>query len=165
MLTRDLPPGALITTEGFEDVLEIGRHARSDIYALRGPDRSLLIPRRRRFGAPGRIGAAGEEVRPVDMEALDAVIDRVAASGVAATAICLLNAFANPAHEIAIRDRLLARCPGMAVSCSHEVSPEIREFERTATTVLNALLVPVIAGYVGACAPAWPRPGSPRRCI
>lgn len=149
VLTRDLPPGALITTEGFEDVLEIGRHARSDIYALRGPDRSLLIPRRRRFGAPGRIGAAGEEVRPVDMEALDAVIDRVAASGVAATAICLLNAFANPAHEIAIRDRLLARCPGMAVSCSHEVSPEIREFERTATTVLNALLVPVIAGYVG----------------
>ena len=150
VLTRDLPAGALITNEGFEDVLEIGRHARGDIYALKGPERSVLIPRRRRFGAPGRIGAGGEEVCAIDPVALDAVIDRVAGSGVAATAICLLNAFANPAHEIAIRERLLARCPDMAVSCSHEVSPEIREFERTATTVLNALLVPVIARYVDA---------------
>ncbi len=150
VLTRDLPAGALITTQGFEDVLEIGRHARSDIYALRGPDRTILIPRRRRFGAPGRIGAAGEVVRDIDMVALDAMIEQVAASGVTATAICLLNAYANPAQEIAIRDRLLARCPDMAVSCSHEVSPEIREFERTATTVLNALLVPVIARYVTA---------------
>ncbi|MCY0093018.1 hydantoinase/oxoprolinase family protein [Hoeflea ulvae] len=150
VLTRDLPAGALITTEGFEDVLEIGRHARSDIYALRGPDRSILVPRRHRFGAPGRIAASGEVVREIDMTALDAMIDRVAASGAKATAICLLNAYANPTQEITIRDRLLARCPDMAVSCSHEVSPEIREFERTATTVLNALLVPVIARYVTA---------------
>ena len=150
VLTRDLPAGALITTQGFEDVLEIGRHARSDIYALRGPDRTILIPRRHRFGAPGRIGAAGEVVREIDLTALDAMIEQVAASGVKATAICLLNAYANPAQEIAIRDRLQARCPEMAVSCSHEVSPEIREFERTATTVLNALLVPVIARYVTA---------------
>lgn len=150
VLTRDLPDGALITTEGFEDVLEIGRHARSDIYALRGPDRSILVPRRHRFGAPGRIAASGEVVREIDAAALDAMIERVAASGAKATAICLLNAYANPAQEIAIRDRLLARCPDMAVSCSHEVSPEIREFERTATTVLNALLVPVIARYVSA---------------
>lgn len=150
VLTRDLPAGALITTEGFEDVLEIGRHARTDIYALRGPDRSILVPRRHRFGAPGRIDASGEVVREIDIQALDTMIERVAASGAKATAICLLNAYANPAQEIAIRDRLLARCPDMAVSCSHEVSPEIREFERTATTVLNALLVPVIARYVTA---------------
>lgn len=150
VLTSDLPAGALITTEGFEDVLEIGRHARSDIYALRGPDRNILVPRRHRFGAPGRIDASGEVVREIDVPALDDLIERVAASGAAATAICLLNAYANPAQEIAIRDRLLARCPDMAVSCSHEVSPEIREFERTATTVLNALLVPVIARYVTA---------------
>ena len=150
VLTRDLPPGALITTEGFEDVLEIGRHARTDIYALKAPERSVLIPRRHRFGAPGRIGAGGEVIREIDAAALDAVIDRVAASGAVAVAICLLNAFANPEQEIAIRDRLLERCPDLAVSCSHEVSPEIREFERTATTVLNALLVPVIARYVAA---------------
>ncbi|KMK66326.1 hydantoinase/oxoprolinase family protein [Puniceibacterium sp. IMCC21224] len=150
VLTRDLPRGALITTAGFEDVLEIGRHARTDIYALKGPERSLLVPRHRRFGAPGRIGSGGEEVQPLDLTALDVVIDRVAASGVGSCAICLLNAFTNPAHEIAIRERLKARCPDMAVSCSHEVSPEIREFERTATTVLNALLVPVIDRYVTA---------------
>jgi N-methylhydantoinase A len=150
VLTRDLPAGALVTTEGFEDVLEIGRHARTDIYALRGPDRSILIPRRHRFGAPGRIGAAGEVVREIDFAALDATIERIAGTGVKAVAICLLNAYANPTQEIAIRTRLLARCPDMAVSCSHEVSPEIREFERTATTVLNALLVPVIARYVTA---------------
>ncbi|MGJ8572703.1 MAG: hydantoinase/oxoprolinase family protein [Hoeflea sp.] len=150
VLTRDLPAGALITTEGFEDVLEIGRHARSDIYALRGPDRSILVPRRHRFGAPGRVDASGEIVREIDVAALDVMIERVAVSGAKATAICLLNAYANPSQEIAIRDRLLARCPDMAVSCSHEVSPEIREFERTATTVLNALLVPVIARYVTA---------------
>ncbi len=147
VLTRNLPSGALITTAGFEDVLEIGRHARTDIYALKGPDRALLIPRRHRFGAPGRIGANGEEVRPLD-DTLEVAIEQVAASGVAACAICLINGFANPAHEIAIRDRLAKRCPDMAISCSHEVSPEIREFERTATTVLNALLMPVIARYV-----------------
>lgn len=149
VLTRDLPAGALITTKGFEDVLEIGRHARRDIYALRGPDHVPLVPRRHRFGAPGRIGAAGEVVRALD-DTLDDVIDRVATSGVQATAICLLNAFANPAQEIALRDRLRARCPDMAISCSFEVSPEIREFERTATTVLNAMLVPVIDRYVRA---------------
>lgn len=149
VLTRDLPPGALVTTEGFEDVLEIGRHARRGIYALRGPDRAPLVPRRHRFGAPGRIGSRGEVVREID-DTLDAVIDCVAASDAQATAICLLNAFANPAQEIAIRDRLRARCPDMAIACSFEVSPEIREFERTATTVLNALLVPVIDRYVRA---------------
>jgi N-methylhydantoinase A len=150
VLTADLPDAALITTEGFEDVLEIGRHARRDIYALRGPDRRMLVPRRRRFGVTGRIGAAGEVVREIDTAQLDALIERIADTGVQATAICLLNAFANPAQEIAIRTRLLARCPDMAVSCSHEISPEIREFERTATTVLNALLVPVITRYVTA---------------
>ncbi|MDW4499382.1 hydantoinase/oxoprolinase family protein [Sulfitobacter sp. D35] len=150
VLTRDLPRGALITTQGFEDVLEIGRHARRDIYALRGPDRSLLIPRRRRFGAPGRIGARGEVVREIDAATLDSMLDRVVAAEVTAVAICLLNAFANPDQERAVRAALLDRCPGMAVSCSHEVSPEIREFERSATTVLNALLRPVIGSYVDA---------------
>jgi N-methylhydantoinase A len=150
VLTRDLPRGALITTAGFEDVLEIGRHARMDIYALRGPQQSVLIPRRHRFGAAGRIDAQGGEVRPLDGADLNALLEQVAEAGVEAVAVCLLNAYANPAHEISIRDALLARLPGVAVSSSHEVSPEIREFERTATTVLNALLVPVMARYVKA---------------
>ncbi len=148
VLTRDLPDGALITTTGFEDVLEIGRHARRDIYGLKAEERALLIPRRRRFGAGGRIGAKGTVLAALDPAAIDAVIDRVAASGAQVAAISLLNAFANPAHECAIRDRLRQRFPAMPCSCSHEVSPEIREFERTSTTVLNALLMPIVQGYV-----------------
>jgi len=150
VLTRDLPQGALITTEGFEDVLEIGRHARTDVYALKAPERSLLIPRRRRFGLAERVGPTGAVEQAPDRHAIDAAIDRVAASGAAACAVCFLNAFANPAHEIALRDRLRQRLPDVAVSCSHEVSPEIREYERTATTVLNALLMPVIQRYIRA---------------
>lgn len=150
VLTQDLPAGALLTTQGFEDVLEIGRHARRDIYALKGPERRLLIPRRHRFGVGGRTGADGAVVTEMTVADADAAAERVARSGVATLAICLINAFANPSHEILLRDAVRARCPDLPVSCSHRVSPEIREFERTATTVLNALLMPVIASYVAA---------------
>ncbi|MCZ8045083.1 MAG: hydantoinase/oxoprolinase family protein [Beijerinckiaceae bacterium] len=150
VLTRNLPDGALITTAGFEDVLEIGRHARKEIYRLKPQPPAVLVPRRRRFGVVERIGPVGEVLTALDAASVEAAIDRVAASGASVCAIALLNGFTNPAHEIAIRDRLLARLPGLAVSCSHEVSPEIREFERTSTTVLNALLIPVVRRYIDA---------------
>jgi N-methylhydantoinase A len=148
VLTRDLPEGALVTTSGFEDVLEIGRHARKDIYSLKPERRTVLVPRRRRFGVIERVGAGGEVVRPLDRKSLDAVTQAVAASGVAVVAVALLNAYLNPDHEIAIRDHLMANLPDLRISCSHEVSPEIREFERTSTTVLNALLMPVVQDYI-----------------
>lgn len=150
VLTRDLPEGALITTAGFEDVLEIGRHARTNIYRLKPEPRTLLIPRRRRFGVSERIGPAGEVLTPLDPDSVASVVEKVAASGARACAIALINGFANPAHEIALREALAARAPGLAISCSHEVSPEIREFERISTTVLNALLMPVVETYVEA---------------
>jgi N-methylhydantoinase A len=150
VLTRNLPDGALITTAGFEDVLEIGRHARKEIYRLKPEPQSVLVPRRRRIGVIERIGPAGEVLTALDEGSVEAAIDRVVASGATVCAIALLNGFTNPAHEIAIRDRLHARLPDMAISCSHEVSPEIREFERTSTTVLNALLVPVVRRYIDA---------------
>lgn len=150
VLTRDLPLGALITTAGFEDVLEIGRHARSNIYGLKPEARSVLVARRHRFGVRERIGPGGEVVVPLDRESLSAVVEAVAASGAAACAIALLNGFANPAHELAVREALRARLPEIAITCSHEISPEIREFERSSTTVLNALLVPVVKRYVEA---------------
>ncbi len=149
VLTRNLPEAALITTAGFEDVLEIGRHARKDVYGLKPETRTPLVPRRRRLGLVERIGAHGEVVTEVSPASLDAVIDAVAASGVEVVAVCLINAYLNPLHERLIRDRLLAHLPHLRVSCSHEVSPEIREFERTSTTVLNALLMPVVQTYVG----------------
>lgn len=148
VLTRDLPHGALITNAGFEDVLEIGRHARRDIYGLKAEERTVLIPRRHRFGIIGRISAKGDELAGIDPAAIDAVIDQVVASGAEVVAISLLNAFSNPVHECLVRDRLRQRLPSMPCSCSHEVSPEIREFERTSTTVLNSLLMPVVQRYV-----------------
>lgn len=148
VLTRNLPDGALITTAGFEDVLEIGRHARTEIYRLKPEARAVLVPRRRRFGVIERVGPVGEVLTPLDANSVEDAIDRVAASGASVCAVALLNGFTNPAHEIAIRDRLRQRLPNVAVSCSHEVSPEIREFERTSTTVLNALLIPVVRRYV-----------------
>ena len=150
VLTRNLPDGALITTAGFEDVLEIGRHARKEIYRLKPEPQAVLVPRRRRFGVVERIGPVGEVLTALDEASVEAAIDKVAASGASVCAIALLNGFTNPSHEIAIRDRLLARLPDLAVSCSHEVSPEIREFERTSTTVLNALLIPVVRRYIDA---------------
>lgn len=150
VLTRNLPDGALITTAGFEDILEIGRHARKAIYRLKPEPQSVLVPRRRRIGVVERIGPAGEILTPLDEASVEAAVERVAHSGASVCAIALLNAFTNPAHEIAVRDRLRARCPDMSVCCSHEVSPEIREFERTSTTVLNALLIPVVRRYIDA---------------
>lgn len=148
VLTRDLPACALITTAGFEDVLEIGRHARRDVYGLKPEARPLLVPRRRRFGVNERIGADGAILSALDPDDLDRTIEAVRTSGATVVAVSLLNGFLNPAHEIAIRDRLKARLPQIPCSCSHEVSPEIREFERTSTTALNALLMPVVQNYV-----------------
>jgi N-methylhydantoinase A len=148
VLTRSLPAGALITTAGFEDVLEIGRHARKDVYGLKPEARALLVPRRRRFGVIERMGAKGEVVTPLDPASIDDMIGRLRTTGVAVAAISLLNAYLNPAHEIALRDALAAALPDVRLTCSHEVSPEIREFERTSTTVLNALLMPVVQTYI-----------------
>jgi N-methylhydantoinase A len=148
VLTRDLPDGALITTAGFEDVLEIGRHARRDVYGLKPEARSLLVPRRRRFGVVERIGAQGEVIETLDTASVDVAIEAIAKSGATVVAISLLNGFANPSHEMAVAKRIAETLPGVAVSCSHLVSPEIREFERTSTTVLNALLMPVVQRYV-----------------
>ncbi|CAN1524802.1 HyuA N-methylhydantoinase A/acetone carboxylase, beta subunit [Rhabdaerophilaceae bacterium] len=148
VLTRNLPDGALITTAGFEDVLEIGRHARKDVYALKPERRSLLVPRRRRFGVIERMGATGEIICPIDAGSLNACTTALAKSGASVVAICLLNAYLNPIHEIAIRRHIMQDLPAVRVSCSHEVSPEIREFERSSTTVLNALLMPIVQNYV-----------------
>jgi N-methylhydantoinase A len=148
VLTRRLPQGALITTAGFEDVLEIGRHVRKDVYGLKPEARAVLAARRHRFGVEERMGARGEIVRPLDMASLDRAIDRLGESGAEVVAVALINAYLNPAHEVAIHDRIAARLPGLRIACSHAVSPEIREFERSATTMLNALLMPVVQGYI-----------------
>jgi N-methylhydantoinase A len=146
VLERKLPPGALLTTQGFEDVLEIGRHVRRDIYGLAPDPFPTLIPRDRRFGVAERIRGSGAVEQPLDIAALAELPARL--DGVQSVAIALLNAYVNPEHELRVRDWLVQRRPDLSVCISSEVSPEIREYERSSTTVLNALLMPVVRTYL-----------------
>jgi N-methylhydantoinase A len=139
---------ALVTTSGFEDVLEIGRQARPRLYDLFVERAEPLVPSVRRFGLRERIGSAGEVLLRPSPRELDRVARLVRRSGADAIAVCLLFSFANPAHERAIARKL--RALQLPVSVSHEILPEFREFERTATTVVNAYLVPVMSRYLGA---------------
>ena len=149
VLQRSLPRGAIITTAGFEDLLQIGRHGRRDVYAITLSPPAPLVPRRLCFGVPGRIGADGNEREPIDAAAVRAVAGRLRDAGVEVVAVCLLHAYANAAHERAVGAILAEELPGVAVSLSSEISPEIREYERLSTTILNALLVPVVSRYTG----------------
>ena len=148
VLERKLPRGALVATAGFEDVLEIGRHYRREIYALNPQVPPALVPRDRRVGVPERIRADGSIETALTggaLEALAASLDRLEVETVA---LCLLNAYINPEHELRIADYLARTRPSLKVSPSSALNAEIREYERTSTTVLNALLMPVVAGYL-----------------
>ena len=148
VLQRRLPKGALITTAGFEDVLEIGRHFRRDVYASKAEPRAMLIPRVLRLGVHERMLATGAVETPLDEADVARIAERLTTAGVRCVAVCLLHAYVNPAHEKRIGSLLSKLASGLDVSLSHEVSPEIREFERTSTTVLNALLMPVVRTYL-----------------
>ncbi len=148
VLERKFPAGALITTAGFEDVLEIGRHNRRDIYTVKPVPVPALIERRRRLGIVERITGRGEIETAITASALSDLVRRVAALKVETVAVCLLNAYVNSAHEEVIGERLARDLPGVTVSLSTTVSPELREYERTSTTVLNALLMPVVQVYL-----------------
>jgi N-methylhydantoinase A len=148
VLERKLPRGALVTTQGFRDVLEIGRHIRRDVYTLRAEERALLIPRQWRYGVRERVKADGTVLQPLDEAALHAVIDELIENRIETVAIVFLHGYRNPLHEQRAEEIVRQRAPSMSVTTSYLSSPEIREFERTSTTVLNALLQPVISGYL-----------------
>ncbi len=146
VLERKLAQGVLLTTAGFEDVLEITRHVRRDIYGLAPDPFPCLVDRDRRFGVVERMRADGSV--EVALGDLAPVIDRLRAATPEAIAIGLLHAYANPAHERALRDAVAKALPGVPISLSSDISPEIREYERLSTTVLNALLMPVVQRYL-----------------
>ena len=148
VLQRRLPKGALITTAGFEDVLEIGRHFRKQVYASKAEPRVVLIPRAWRLGVKERTLATGAIETPLEEIEIRALAEKLKAGGIQCVAVCLLHAYANAAHEQRIAELLAKYAPELDVSLSHEVSPEIREFERSSTTVLNALLMPVVRRYL-----------------
>ena len=146
VLERKLARGTLLTTQGFRDVLEIGRHARRDVYGLRPKREPALIPRDRRIEIPERTRADGQIEIPLTPQAIAQAVTAVATAET--VAITLLHATANATHEHALRDAILAAHPKLPVSLSSEISPEIREYERSSTTVLNALLIPVVSSYL-----------------
>jgi N-methylhydantoinase A len=148
VLERKLARTALVTTSGFADVLEIGRQARDDLYDLRRPARvAPPVPRELCFEVAERVGPDGSPLRPLTTEEARRVAAGVRAAGAEAVAICLIHSYAHPEHE----ERLAAAFGDLpALSVSHLVSRERREFERASTTALNAAVIPVIARYLDA---------------
>jgi N-methylhydantoinase A len=137
---------ALVTTAGFEDVLEIGRQARPRLYDLLLKKKEPLVPRSRRFGLAERLDSDGRVLLPPGRREIARVVRAVARSGTQSVAVCLLFSFVNSKHERAIARALSSA--GFQVSASHKILPEYREFERTSTTVVNAYLVPVMSRYL-----------------
>ena len=150
VLEGKLPPTALVTTEGFRDVLEIGRHLRPDMYDLFQDKPTPIVPRERRLGVRERTAPDGTVLTAIDPESAREVIDAIRAMRVDAVAISFLHAYANPANELEMKRRLTEALPGVLVSASSDVCREIREFERTSTVALNAAAMPVVARYLAA---------------
>ncbi|MDT8857818.1 hydantoinase/oxoprolinase family protein [Paracoccaceae bacterium Fryx2] len=147
---QDMPIG-LLTTGGFRDVLAIGRAVRKpNIYDIHWRPQRPLVPRALRRGVPERITHKGEVVTPLDEAAARAEMRVLRDRKVVAVAVCLLNAYANPAHERRLAEIAAEELPGVPVTLSSDVAREFREYERTSTTVLNAfVLAPMIAHLDG----------------
>ena len=139
---------ALVTTEGFRDLLEIGRQTRPRMYDLKADDPPPLVPRRHRFEISERTGPDGRVIVPLEKPAIDMVVEAVRRSGAKACAVGFLFSFLNPSHERMMSEALTQAIPGLFVSLSSDVQPEFREYERLSTTVLNAYLQPVVTRYM-----------------
>jgi N-methylhydantoinase A len=148
LITRNLPPAAMVTTRNFRDVIEIRRGTKQDLWDAYKDVAPPYIRRRDRFEVTERTDYAGEVVTPLDEDEARRVADVLRKRGVKTVAVCFINSYANPAHELQMRELLEAELPGVSVSTSAEVLPEIFEHERFSTTVANAVLSPLIGGYV-----------------
>ncbi len=137
----------LVTNRGFEDVIEIGRQNRPQLYALVGHRLPPLVGRDDRLGIAGRLGPTGEEVTPLDQKELAGLARRIEECGADAVAISLLHAYADPAHERQVAASVASA--GLPLSVSSELVPEFREYERTSTTVVNAYVAPLMDRYLG----------------
>ncbi|MFM9941679.1 MAG: hydantoinase/oxoprolinase family protein [Hyphomicrobiaceae bacterium] len=138
----------LITTDGFRDLLEVGRQRRPHLYDLQCDKPPMLITRDLRFEVPERLRHDGRIETPLDEAAVRVAAGKLKAAGVKAIAICFLYAYVDPRHEQRARQIVEEECPGIFVTASHEVAPEFREFERLSTVAVNAYLGPVLATYV-----------------
>lgn len=147
LITRRLPRTAVVTTKGFRDVIEIRRANKEDLWDTYKDVVRPYVPRRDRLTVPERVDAAGTVIEPLDVEAARSVARILKRRGVAAVAVCFMNAYLNGANERAMRDILLVEMPDIPVSISSQVLPEIFEHERFSTTVANAVVSPVVVNY------------------
>ncbi len=147
LLERRGAKTALVTTEGFRDVLEIARQNRASLYDLAMDRPPPLVPRDLRFTVKERIGPDGE-IEPLDEESLERTVEALRGADVQAVAVCLLFAFAHPEHEKRVGEALREALPEVHVSLSSEVLPEFREYERFSTTAADAYLGPKLAAYL-----------------
>ncbi|MDO8209178.1 hydantoinase/oxoprolinase family protein [Conexibacter sp. CPCC 206217] len=155
---------ALIATEGFADLVELGRQARADLYRLCAAHPAPLVGRDLRFEAPERMTPDGP-LRALSAADAAALAERIAAADPEAVAVVLLHAYRHPAHELALRDALLAAMPGVHVSLSHEVVGTFREYERAATTEIDAALSPLVGRYLRRLAERAAAAGLPEPAI
>jgi N-methylhydantoinase A len=160
LLTERGARTALIATEGFTDVIEIGRQARPELYRPCQPAPSPLVPAGLRFGVRERITPGGV-LTPLDEDSLTATVERVNEAGVEAVAVSLLHSYADSGHERRVAEALAERLPELHVSASHEVLGVFREYERTSTTVIDAYLGPLLHRYLERLAGEAARSGLP----
>jgi N-methylhydantoinase A len=139
---------ALITTKGFRDILEIRTLRMPRLYDLHWDKPPMLIERRLRFEVDERLTVRGDVERPLQDAEIERIADRLIEEGIEAVAVCLIHAYANPAHERRIGAILARRAPHLLVSLSSDVLPEMREYERTSTTAINAYVMPVVQRYL-----------------
>ncbi|WP_270725043.1 hydantoinase/oxoprolinase family protein [Shimia sp. Alg240-R146] len=140
---------ALITTEGFRDVIEMRTESRFEQYDLNLTLPAPLLPRNRRYVVRERLDARGDVLMPLVRADVEALVDEIGAAGYESVAVGLLHSYVNDAHERLIAEVLAERLPDILVSLSSEVSPQMREYERFNTTIANAYIKPLMASYLG----------------
>ena len=155
----------LITTAGFRDVLEIRTLRMPRLYDMGWVKPPPLVERYLRKVVDERIDAHGAVERALDREDAARAVDALLAEGVEAIAVCLLNSFTNPAHELMIGQIIRQKAPALPMSISCEVLPEIKEYERTSTTVVNAYVMPIVARYLQALRKGLDAAGIPARLL
>jgi N-methylhydantoinase A len=139
---------ALVTTRGFRDVLEIQRGNRTDMYNLFYEKPKPFVPRRYRFEVSERVSFHGDVLIPLSEDEVARIAEQCKREEIEAIAVCFVHAYANQAHEIQVREIIERVCPGIAVTLSHEITQEWREYERTNTTVMNAYVKPATTRYL-----------------
>jgi N-methylhydantoinase A len=148
LLERKGAKVALLTTEGHRDILEMREGLKPNRYDLRTPPPEPLVLRELRFGVRERTRPNGEVLIPIDQKQLGEAIAAIKRSSATSVAVCFLHSYRNGAHEIAARERLARDLPGVSVSLSSDVLPQIKEYERVSTTVVNAYVGPVVKSYL-----------------